>query len=179
MKGRRRFGETIMNMQLKCFAMLLLVGAVSQASAAPTGGKIMFAQDVDPNGNTVGQTCSIEIEKNGDPKSTDYNFRRKDIDICNNDVHSFFRVDNAPSAVLFTLSPDGEYPPAPECKPDPRWHFTLRTFRQKTTTGWISIESLRNTVDKEIVDIGGVRMEEKDSGSGNIRGKLSCVTITY
>ncbi|WP_449431755.1 hypothetical protein [Pseudomonas putida] len=161
--------------------VLLLLAAcmANPAVAEPTGGKIEFAQALDDSGNPKGQQCYIEVvyDPSNPGKGTDYSFRDSDIK-CNNDVHSFFRVDNLPSAVLITLTPDAT---TSECKTDPRWSFKMRTFRQRTTTGWVSMVSLKNKLDKEIIDSGGLRMEQKkyDNGSGNIEGKLSCVNINY
>ncbi len=153
--------------------------AVAAEDVAPaTGGVIKFAQKLE-NGEPGGQTCSYDIAPRG--YTMVYNFR-KSKSPCNNDVHSWFRIDNAPSAVLIELRSD-----APEtgdkCRSDSdtRWIFRLRTTKQRTTTGWVSIPGLTSSPDKSIVDPGGLRLDSKkyDNDSGNVEGKLSCVKIDY
>lgn len=146
-------------MKRKTFLMLAaLLGGMAftnvvVAEEVSTGGTIKFAQKL-TNGEPAGQQCTISITKND--ASVVYNFRTSDIS-CGNDVVSFFRVDNAPSGVLFQLRSDAPLIGKGECaaEKDTRWIFRLRTTRQKTTTGWISIPGLRGRPDKNIVDVGG------------------------
>ncbi|MBK4996011.1 hypothetical protein IAE39_004185 [Pseudomonas sp. S37] len=166
--------------------MFLLVAALMSgvafsnmvaAEEVPTGGTIMFAQKLE-NGEPGGQQCTLPIKS--DNAEHIYNFRTNDAS-CNNDVHSWFRVENAPSAVIFELRSDAAQLKPGECRPDSqtRWIFKLRTTRQPTTTGWISIPGLRGRPDKTIIDAGGVRLESTRDEGGNIEGKLSCVKINY
>ncbi|WP_313203183.1 hypothetical protein [Pseudomonas sp.] len=170
-----------MNIKLLWLAAVVLGASGCKgalAAEAPTAsGRIMFAQKL-VNGEPDGQQCSITIESSDSERV--YNFRASDAE-CHNDVHSFFRVENAPSAVLFQLRSDADQTKPGECRPDSqtRWIFYLRTTRQPTTTGWISIPGLRGRPDKDIVDAGGVRLERSHDEGGNIEGKLSCVKIDH
>ncbi|GEM_PF-906026 len=171
----------LMNIKLLWLAAVVLGASGCKgalAAEAPTAsGRIMFAQKL-VNGEPDGQQCSITIESSDSERV--YNFRASDAE-CHNDVHSFFRVENAPSAVLFQLRSDADQTKPGECRPDSqtRWIFYLRTTRQPTTTGWISIPGLRGRPDKDIVDAGGVRLERSHDEGGNIEGKLSCVKIDH
>ncbi|MEN5036571.1 hypothetical protein [Pseudomonas sp. TWI929] len=161
-------------------ATLLVVSACTKVVAADqvsTAGKIMFAQKL-VNQEPEGQQCTILIKS--DNAEQTYNFKTNDTS-CNNDVHSWFRMENAPSAVIFELRSDAQQLKPGECRPDPetRWIFKLRTTRQPTTTGWISIPGLRLLPKNTIVDAGGVRLESTRYDDGNIEGKLSCVKIDH
>lgn len=147
------------------------------AEAPTASGRILFAQVLE-NGEPGKQQCSIPIYP--DSKKA-YNFRSDDTD-CNNDVHSFFRIENAPSALIFQLRSDAKLGEKGECRADSdsHWIYTLRTTRQPTTTGWISIPGLKGRSPKDIVDIGGVRFEsEWNDNTVPLEGKLSCLVLDH
>lgn len=147
-------------------------------TAGFTGGVIKFAQKLNSLEQPEGHTCSVDIDDNGNTWKY-RNFRLGWTD-CNNDVYSFFYVDNAPSAVTFHLRSDAGTDHN-QCSEDKNtdWYFILRTVRQRTTTSkWISIQSLKDMSVNSIVDVGGLRLDGKKEHD-KIEGKLSCVAIKH
>lgn len=161
------------------WAVLWGAGFTGAALAGDTGGVIMFAEKYE-NEQPGGKQCEIAIETNKDP--VQYNFRALGSH-CKNDEYSWFRLDNAPSAVLFSLGSDAWSNENEHlgCKSlsESRWIFELRTTIERTNTKWYRIDKLRDKVDNFLVDEGGLRLEKNNFKQGQIDGKLSCVIINH
>ncbi|CAM3964369.1 Imidazoleglycerol-phosphate synthase [Pseudomonas reidholzensis] len=127
-----------------------------------SNGRIELAQKLDQNGAPDGYTTSVEI-KNGYVKfGSDDNPK--------NDVISYIKMDNVPSAVQIGLTSEraGDH--------DGDWYFAMRTTNYRTSTGWIEIKSLKGRPVGDIVR-AGLRMEVVNYDHGNIEGKLSGIYI--
>jgi hypothetical protein len=161
------------------WAVLWGAGFTGAALAGDTGGMIMFAERVEDE-VPEGKRCEIPIETNDAP--VQYNFRALG-SRCKNDEYSWFRLDNAPSAVVFSLGSDA-WSDSNEhlgCKPlsMSRWVFELRTIRERTNTKWYRISELEEKVSGDLLDSGGLRLEKNYFEHGQIDGKLSCVIIDH
>ncbi|NIF30285.1 hypothetical protein F3J44_28515 [Pantoea sp. Tr-811] len=174
-----------MNMKFKCIAMVLmlaLAAPLTTASAADTGGKITFVEEVDANGNAQGDRCVIPIEydESSPGKTTSHKLWKifKEAPECPNAVYSWYRVDEAPSAVIFSMINNVITDPCDD-KGVPARVVSLRSFRQKTTTGWNALQVLPEKGDKEIIDSGGLRIEKKYEGLPSSDFFATCIKITY
>ncbi|MCI3945050.1 hypothetical protein BW686_11850 [Pseudomonas syringae] len=119
---------------------------------------IYLAQD-DQGG---GDDCSF-------PAANDTVYLNKQDHSCDNDVMSYVRLDNVRSSTFITLE-------SRDCDDDPSWVFELRTTIDPISTGWLSIDALRNKKVGDVI-VRGVRLTKGYSGDDNIKGKLSCVRV--
>jgi len=130
-------------------------------------GFIRFAENMDGGG----QSCAIPI------KEGRYNLKDKNY-ACDDDVFSYFSFDAAPSAVRVRLHSD--FNTGFECNwkggTGNDWTFDINTTKNPTTTGWISIASLRGQPEGTVVT-PGVRMGRWQYRSGDIEAELECVSI--
>ncbi|RRV03672.1 hypothetical protein EGJ27_24555 [Pseudomonas sp. v388] len=122
-------------------------------------GSISFAEDT-----TESKTCNIPYMEG------DYDFKGESPDNCVNDEMSYFRLNKVPSASQFELEKR-------RCNESGGWVVVLSVFKNPTTTGWISIPSLKQYPEGHIVAAGVRLKEKKEIGDDDLKGELSCVRV--
>ncbi|ANC82827.1 hypothetical protein [Pseudomonas putida] len=156
-------------MKSYCMAALVIgmfsgFHSVGQAATEPVRpGTIQLAENME-TGLPSGKQCTV-VGVAGMPAA----YKMSDTN-CKNDTISYFKFNNVPSTTTVTFKSDGcndsEYD----------WRFVVKTTKQPTTTGWMSIEELNAHREGDPVT-AGLELIKHVYNHGNIRGKLSCVVI--
>ncbi|WDM58123.1 hypothetical protein K4A76_16875 [Pseudomonas sp. NEEL19] len=154
-------------MKIRTSCMLAILGLLILDTAV--AGKIDFAEKWDSVNGPGGDRCSIDIEAS--EKTQIFDFKGDNND-CKNDQMTYFKLDSVPSATLIGLYAEAK------CRTynKPDWYFILRVNINPVSTKWIAIPDLMNVAPDRIVE-RGVRRDDYDYNQGNIKGKLSCVSI--
>ncbi len=158
-----------MNTINKGLVLLWMVGMAGctqvntqQPPAAP--GQAVRIIEFAENSDGSGDTCKVDITS-----SKEVWLNKRDYQ-CKNDQMSYFKLDNARSAMTLELE-------SKDCDDIGGWVFVLKTYIDPVTTPWISIPDLKGRSAGSVIT-RGVRKIEGRSENENIKGKLSCVRIT-
>jgi len=139
--------------------------SVGQAATGPVRpGTIQLAENMDPSGLPSGKQCTVS----GKPgEYTDFEMSNT---TCKNDSVSYLKFNNVPSTTMVTFNSERD------CSKTDDWRFVVKTTKQPTTTGWMSIEELNAHGVGDPVT-AGLELAKHHYAHGNIKGKLSCVRI--
>ncbi|BCX68059.1 hypothetical protein [Pseudomonas izuensis] len=160
-------------------ATLFVIGLLAGCSVFNTAGAASLRLAENSDGG--GKSCSITLPEPNeaalpdDPEYPDHKYHKWDLDYmpgCDYDVYSYFSLDNAPSAAIFEFHSDEG------CKREGsthnEWWYGVQTYKQPTTTGWISIPTLNAHKVGDIVK-AGVKMVRHHYDFGDIKAELECV----
>jgi hypothetical protein len=148
---------------------LLVVGTVGactvkkESVSTDNPATLKLAAEVDGGG----ASCGLSIQ----PGQVDHKLNNTSPDYCRRDRLNYFRFENVRSATFISLEDD-------YCDDNSsQWEFMLKTYIEPTTTGWLSIASLKAAQPGEIVT-RGVILVSKMVKAGDQIDELSCVRIT-
>ncbi|WP_092224051.1 hypothetical protein [Pseudomonas sp. NFACC08-1] len=156
-----------MNVFTKIGAGLLIV-AVQAMTVVLAQGSIKLYQKgsiEDP-----GKTCVIAIPA-----------AYKDYDMayhgCDNDVYSFFTLDNVESAVRIAFGSERNCRvTGPGYTGD--WYYMVKTYIDPTNTSLISLPGVvASAIPGQLLKPGVMFVEGKNKNNENVEGKLSCLYI--
>lgn len=155
-------------MKLRAGCMWAILGLLTLDTAF--AATIEFAEKWDSINGPGGDRCSIDINYSSSTET--YDFKSGKNNECKNDQMSYFKLNDVPSATLIGLYAEAN------CRTyrKPDWYFILRVYIQPLSTQWYAIPDVEGT-DRGKIFKRGLRVEENVYNQGNIKGKLSCVTI--
>lgn len=156
-----------MNIFTKIGAGLLIVAVQAMAVVLAQGSIKLYQKGSieDP-----GDTCVIAI-----PASyRDYDMAYHG---CNNDVYSFFTLDNVESAVRIAFASERDCRSiGPNYTGD--WYYMVKTYIDPTGTSLISLPGVvASAIPGQLLKPGLMFVEGKNKNNKPVEGKLSCLYI--
>ena len=140
-------------------ALSLSLSCAASSKTNPSEGSIIIYE------KSEGHSCSIPAVPG------EYYFKDDDSNSCTNDQAYHVGFENVPSALNVTFYDDGQ---KKDCQTS-SWWMEVRTIKNPTTTSKISLDSIMNAEDNQIIQPGLIKIASRSNGQ--LHGKMSCVKV--